>query len=148
MNSPPRGEFFYHALRFYMKINKKAPAFFWFLIIIILSGFPGSKVPEIPIWQFDKLIHSLMYAVLSGTLILACQPQYQLSNKRLYYVLFIFFGGTFYGGIMEILQHYIFINRSGNWYDFFANAFGAFLGIIFYPIVTKLLPINRWFKID
>ena len=131
-----------------MIINKKVPAIFWLLVVTILSGFPGSKVPEIPIWQFDKLVHSLMYAVLSGTLILACQPQYQFSKKRLNFNLFIFFGGVFYVGIMEILQHYIFINRSGNWYDFFANAFGAFLGIIGYPIVTKLLPINRWFKID
>ncbi|MCB0402962.1 MAG: VanZ family protein [Flavobacteriales bacterium] len=131
-----------------MKINQKVPAVVWLIVIAILSGFPGSKVPEIPIWQFDKLVHSLMYAVLSGSLIMAYYQQYRRPEKRslLYVSLFLF--GVFYGGIMEILQYYIFINRSGSWYDFFANAFGALLGIILFPIVTKLLPINRWFKID
>ena len=51
--------------------------------------------------------------------------------------------GILFGGLMEICQHYIFINRSGNWYDFFANAIGAILGVYAYPFVIKLLPINR-----
>ena len=45
---------------------------------------------------------------------------------------------------MEILQHYIFINRSGSWYDFFANAIGATIGVLIYPFVIKWLPLKRW----
>ena len=52
--------------------------------------------------------------------------------------------GILFGGLMEICQHYIFINRSGNWYDFIANAIGALLGVILYPQLLKLLPLKRW----
>lgn len=53
------------------------------------------------------------------------------------------FSGILFGGLMEICQHYIFINRSGNWYDFIANAIGALLGVILYPHLLKLLPFKR-----
>jgi VanZ family protein len=51
--------------------------------------------------------------------------------------------GIFFGGLMEICQHFIFINRSGNWYDFIANTIGAILGVILYPQLIKLLPLKR-----
>ncbi len=123
--------------------NKFLPAIVWLVVILIVSGFPGDKVPEVPIWQFDKLVHSVVYAILSITLLLA----FQKPKNRLKTFAFIILFGIFYGGIMEILQHYIFINRSGNWYDFIANAIGAILGILMFPFVMKLLPINRWLKL-
>lgn len=123
------------------------PAIFWLLIITIMSGFPGSKVPKVPIWQFDKLVHSIIYGVLSITLIIAFYKSYQNSKTKLSTIVLIIFFGIGYGGIMEIFQHYIFINRSGNWYDFFANTFGAILGVLLYPFIIKLLPIKRWFKL-
>jgi VanZ family protein len=51
--------------------------------------------------------------------------------------------GILFGGLMEICQHYIFINRSGNWYDFTANTIGAILGVVLYPQLLKLLPLKR-----
>ena len=51
--------------------------------------------------------------------------------------------GILFGGLMEICQHYIFINRSGNWYDFIANTIGAVLGVAVYPQLLKLLPLKR-----
>lgn len=129
------------------KIRRILPCFLWFIVIVFLSGYPGNKVPQVPVWQFDKLVHTLIYFILSITLIIAFYEQYQVTIKRLNISLLIIIIGIFYGGTMEILQHYIFINRSGNWYDFIANAVGAIAGVICYPLINKLLPINRWMKI-
>ncbi len=104
-------------------------------------------MPKIPVWQIDKLGHSIIYAILSVCLLIALNKQYKQTNKRFVISALIIFMGIFYGGIMEILQNNIFINRSGNWYDFIANTIGAILGVLVYPIIIKLLPIKRWFKI-
>ncbi len=123
------------------------PAIFWLIAIVILSGYPGDKVPKVPIWQFDKFIHSIIYLILSVTLIIAFYSKYNNPKNQIHYQLLIVSFGIFYGGIMEILQHYIFINRSGNWYDFIANSIGSLMGILIFPFIIKLLPINRWFKL-
>lgn len=80
--------------------------------------------------------------MVSVTLCFAIYTNEQKHNQLKINVLVVLFG-VFYGGFMEILQHYIFINRSGNWYDFFANAIGATIGVIIYPFVIKLLPLKR-----
>ena len=119
------------------------PTTIWLLVILVLSGYPGNHVPKIPIWQFDKLVHAIIYSVLSILLIIAFQKQYVQEQNRFRVVIFIIFFGISFGGFMEILQNYIFINRSGNWYDFIANTFGAIFGVLFYPLINKLLPIKR-----
>ena len=125
------------------KIKYYLPAIFWLLVILVLSGYPGHKVPASPFWQFDKLVHTGIYMVLSGLLLFAYSKQYQDLKKRSFLILKVVLFVIFYGGFMEILQDYIFINRSGNWYDFVANTLGAILGVLIYPFVIKLLPINK-----
>ncbi len=124
-----------------------SPAVIWLVVILILSGYPGDYVPKVLVWQFDKLVHSLIYTILSVCLMIAFSKQYSNRHNRFKITLFIVLFGIFYGGFMEFLQDYIFINRSGNWYDFIANSIGAILGVFAYPLILKKLPINRWFKI-
>ena len=88
------------------------------------------------------MVHVGIYLMVSVTLCFAIYTNEQKNNQLKINVLVVLFG-VFYGGFMEILQHYIFINRSGNWYDFFANAIGATIGVIIYPFVIKLLPLKR-----
>ena len=128
------------------KLKLFLPATLWLLVILFLSGYPGHKVPSVPFLQFDKLVHTLIYLVLSVFLIFAFQAQYIANKNRFLTAVFVAAFGIFYGGVMEILQHYIFINRSGNWYDFSANTLGAVIGVIVYPYVMKLLPINKWLQ--
>lgn len=124
----------------FFSMKRKWPLILWLILIVIISGFPGDKVPEVPVWQFDKLVHAVIYFILSLTMLYAYDEQYSKSNKRLIVGVLVAVTGIIHGGIMEILQEYIFINRSGNWYDFVANAFGAIFGVLFYPFVMKLLP--------
>lgn len=125
------------------KINK-LPALFWLLIITILSTYPGNKIPAPPFFQVDKVVHVLMYAPLSFFLVIAFFRQYNNLKLRLKVSLLIIVFAVFFGGIMEILQHYILINRSGNIYDFTANTIGAILGVLSFPLIAKILPINKW----
>jgi VanZ family protein len=119
------------------------PSIIWLIVILVLSGYPGNHIPQNPIWQFDKLVHSVIYAILSICLIITFSKEYKKEKKRFQISCLIIFFGVFYGGFMEILQDNIFINRSGNWYDFIANTIGAILGVIIFPFVIKLLPINK-----
>ena len=123
------------------------PALLWLLIILVLSGYPGNQLPKVAVWQFDKLIHTLMYAILSFLLILPFFEQFLNGDNRFSIGLVIIFFGVFYGGFMETLQEYIFLNRSGNWIDFIANTVGAILGVLISPFLFNNLPLNRWIKI-
>jgi VanZ family protein len=44
-----------------------------------------------------------------------------------------------YGGIIELLQHYLFTWRSGEWADLFADAVGAFMGLFSFLVIFKAL---------
>ncbi|MGB0881474.1 MAG: VanZ family protein [Vicingaceae bacterium] len=124
------------------------PVIIWIVVITILSGYPGNQLPKVAVWQFDKLVHTIMYGVLSFLLFLPFYEQFLKNEKPFKIRLVIILVGVFYGGFMEILQENIFINRSGNWIDFTANSVGAILGVYFTPLVLKFLPINRWLKIN
>lgn len=117
------------------------PSLIWLITIAILSGYPGNKIPKSLFLHVDKLVHFGIYLVLS---VLLCYTFYNKSKSISFkiYLLIVLFG-IFYGGFMEILQEYIFINRSGNWYDFFANAIGAIFGVVLFPFILKLIPFKR-----
>ena len=119
------------------------PSLIWIIAIAILSGYPGNKIPETPFLNFDKLVHVGIYFVLSIAICFAFINEKKLLSQQTKLRVWIICFGIFYGGFMEILQHYIFINRSGSWYDFFANTIGATIGVFFYPFVIKLLPFKR-----
>ncbi len=122
------------------KILRLLPAIFWLLVITVVSGFPGDKVPKVAIWHFDKLVHSGIYLVLTLLILMGFSNYYSIQSNRVKLgVLVVLFGIT-YGGFMEILQHNIFINRSGNWQDFLANGLGAIIGVFVFPIIKKMLP--------
>ncbi|MCC7331550.1 MAG: VanZ family protein [Flavobacteriales bacterium] len=119
-------------------LHKSTPIV-WLLIITILSGLPGNKIPQLPVINFDKLVHVGVYFVFSITVLAS---NWIKTNNLKYSVLVIFFG-VFYGGFMEICQHYIFINRSGSCLDFFANTIGSIFGVLFFSTINKKLRLKR-----
>ena len=104
------------------------------IVIFYLSTASPSALPlpEMPkIEGFDKIVHMLMYAVLALVLVLETTRR----NNLGYYSLVILFP-ILYGGLLEILQHYFFPPRTGDWFDFLANTIGVLIG---FAMATVLL---------
>lgn len=100
----------------------------WLLIILTLSLIPGNKLPGIPIFpHFDKVVHAAMYF---GLAILLIKPlQENLESRSYLWALLICF---VIGLLVELIQEYLALNRSGSWLDGMANISGAILGVLFY----------------
>ena len=98
----------------------KPVTIFLLLVIAFLSLYPLPKLPEFT--GTDKTHHLVAYFLL------ALPSGLKKPNK---WVLFIFLFIIF-GGVIEMIQPYV--NRYGEWLDFFANTigviFGFFVGVI------------------
>ena len=115
--------------------------YFWAVlvggIIFVLSAYPGSEIPRLSIVHADKFVHVLMYAVFTFSMLIPYATQYVEKKKRFTISSKIILLAVAYGGLMEILQATIFVKRSGNWHDFFANLIGAILGGFIFNFVIK-----------
>ena len=58
------------------------------------------------------------------------QNNFSLLNRRSVFIALLI--SISYGSIVEILQTYVFVQRSGDVRDAAANALGAFIGLWFY----------------
>ncbi|MBW6481616.1 MAG: VanZ family protein [Vicingaceae bacterium] len=125
-----------------MRIKPFIPALIWLIIILVLSGYPGKNLPKAPFDEFDKLVHLIIYAILSFLSMLgfSMQPKSLLLSKNLQYVSSVLFS-VLAGGLIELLQHYVFINRYGDWLDFIANSLGALAGVVGFWLISKKLNV-------
>ena len=103
----------------------KPVTIFLLLVIAFLSLYPLPKLPEVP--GTDKTHHLVAYFLL------ALPSGLKKPNK---WVLFIFLFIIF-GGVIEMIQPYV--NRYGEWLDFFANTIGVFIGFFAGIILNKKL---------
>ncbi len=117
----------------FWKYNRLAIA--WALVILILCGFPGTNLPKLSFLEWlrpDKIIHLVIFGI--QTILLSRGFELQSSfytlkrSPRLWALLF----STGYGIVVEILQVYVFISRSGDVRDALANALGAIMGAWLY----------------
>lgn len=83
--------------------------------IAIMSLTESSYMPSVSL--NDKVIHALLYAVLAAA--------WWLAIKR---PVWIIVGVTLYGALLELLQHYCTLTRSGEWLDLLADFVGALIG--------------------
>lgn len=124
-----------------MFFRHTAPAFLWALLILLLCGMPGEAVPQLDFWdlfQFDKLIHAVIFGIQVLLLTVAFKKQYTFSRLKYYAAGSALVLGILYGIATEYLQLYVFSNRSFDIYDMTANTIGSFFGTIgFYILYGK-----------
>lgn len=111
------------------------------IAIFILSTIPIPEVPELAdVPFFDKWVHFVMY----GSLTFAMHLDYKIAHKDINnsLILTAFLLPTIYGGIMELIQAYCTTCRSGDWIDFYADAFGALLATIISFVIWKIVKIS------
>lgn len=99
------------------------------LVIIIwyLSLFtpPETKLDEIKF--IDKWTHLLMYGTLTTCFWLETFRHYKHLTVSSLVVMFLL--PVIMGGLVELVQAYCTVNRTGDWIDFLANTIGVLLGI-------------------
>lgn len=115
-------------------------AIVWLAILIKLSLMAGNKLPSVPVFaHMDKVVHALMYFVLA---FLLSRPVTRTGIRRPYLWIVLFCLVT--GMLIEILQKYFALNRSGSFLDELANITGAILGILFFHFVVRNSWSEKW----
>ena len=112
--------------------------------IMLLMGLPGKFFPRVVVfWEWlgpDKIIHLFLFGLFSFLALWGYRKQIISANSssRLVSLLLALFLTISYGALTELMQKYVFINRSGNCLDFLANSIGCVLGVIvFYFCIKK-----------
>ena len=87
----------------------------------------------------DKVVHILMYAAFAFLCIWGYRDHYRSRDKayRKKAILLTALISIAYGGITELIQEYITFQRTGDWFDFLADAIGAILGLAVFGLFFK-----------
>lgn len=105
------------------------------VIYLSLAANPVSADIKIPRFRHaDKVVHFGFYAFIAFTSWWALRRS-PLSKTTQYLLILIV--PILIGAMLELMQHYLFPKRSGEWLDFAANTVGAFSG---YIVARMLLP--------
>ncbi len=109
----------------------------WCIIILILCAIPGDTVSStsINIPYFDKIVHFGMFFMMG--VFLCAELRYQTSLSYTKTTILTVILVAIYGGIIEVLQHYIFIKRSGDYYDLIADILGGLIAALIFPWLKK-----------
>jgi hypothetical protein len=103
---------------------------------------PGKAIPKInwlELLSFDKFVHASIFFVeqilLMRVLISLSDATFLKKNYKWISVLFC----VSYGGSLELMQYYVFSERSGDVLDFVANSTGCIAGLfLFNPLAKKI----------
>ncbi|GET30444.1 VanZ family protein [Prolixibacter sp. SD074] len=117
----------------------------WFVVILYLSLTPSAEIPKLSILSlpgFDKFVHFTMYFVMSLLLAVYFSQFKKYSNRKI--ILTNAFLLIVVGGLLEILQYELPINRDCSWGDFFFNTMGAIAGTPFYLYWLKNTFVGKW----
>ena len=102
--------------------------------IAMLSLTESTHMPSVSV--NDKLIHGLMYGVLAVTWLIPLLR----TDPHVRTYLYVCVGATMYGALMETLQRFCTLTRSGEIADLLADFIGVAIGI---GIVALLKWLNR-----
>ncbi len=122
-------------------LKKFWPAITWSVLILLLTGLPGSYFPSIEtFWEWlspDKLLHIGIFAIFSVLVLYGYREQYLLANKRYRLIILTLSIGIIFGLLTEVLQYYVFIGRHGSLFDFLADSLGVVVGCWAFDILFR-----------
>lgn len=118
-------------------ILNQLPAILCALLIFVGSSIPAKDFPDLSIFSYDKIIHFVLYLVL--TLLTYRALRYQrkypfLSNNAHWIALLVAIG---YGAIDELHQSFV-PGRDADPYDWLADSAGS---------LVCLLAVSRWARV-
>lgn len=124
-------------------IRKFALSIVLLVVIFVLCFMHTEELPAVPMTNFDKLAHSVMFLALSGTIFFDNTRYLRrlISRRRVFFGSFLL--PIAIGGAIEVMQEQFTRHRSGDWYDFLFDAFGAVLGVLIALLINRFLKPKR-----
>jgi len=117
----------------------------WFIVILYLTLTPAGDIPKLSLLSipyFDKVVHFTMYFIMSLLLAGYFHQFKNYANSKILLINALLL--IFVGGLLEILQYELPINRDCSWGDFAANTTGAITGTLIYLYWLKNTFAGRW----
>ena len=108
-------------------------------MILIVCAVPGGSLPRSPIFSiphFDKIVHFFLYFPLAFFL----GAEFDLSKRTVLRIsgpLLTMLIVVLYGGMIELLQENLFINRSSDIADLLADVIGGLAGLAIYYLFFR-----------
>lgn len=107
---------------------------------------PGKAIPKISwleLLSFDKLVHASIFFIEQVLLLHALHSLnptgFFYKNKKTVSAFFC----IAYGGSLELMQYYIFSQRSGDVLDFVANSTGVVAALLLFEKIKLHLPNKK-----
>jgi VanZ family protein len=110
------------------------PALVWTLVVTILTLLPGKDLPQVNVVNFDKFAHLGVFFLMNFLYLRWKKFGPNLKPSALIITLFI----IAYSGLIELLQGTFYTDRFADWFDFFANATGAGIAYLTFPVISNL----------
>ena len=112
---------------------------FVIVIILILCFMNTAPLPTVPVQNFDKVVHTIMFLGLSGVIFFDSTNylRFPISKQQIFWGVFLF--PSVLGGLIEILQGALTATRSADLFDFIFDVVGTAFGL------GIALFINRYF---
>ena len=101
------------------------------LAALLLTLIPAEYLSRNRIWSHDKIGHIVLFG--SWTFLLGLYSKIKYPGKTKLWKIFTL--GILFGGIIELLQHFLPVNRHGDIIDFFVDAFAALGAIILLKVL-------------
>jgi VanZ family protein len=117
-------------------LRYQLPAILWALVIFVVSSIPQHSIPAFAIFSQDKLLHLLVYFILTGLVYIALLHQTRfpaLSRRPLAWAVIV---AAVYGITDEF--HQSFTGRSADLLDVLADVAGAALMALVVVLVRRL----------
>src|SRR3990172_1796044 len=118
----------------FLKHNKWA--LLWAMLIFVLCMIPGSDLPKISWLEnfgFDKFVHAGLFFVLASLLARGFSKHKKARSPKIITLIIC----VVYGGLLELLQGALFVERTADIYDFIANSLGSALGLLLFNTVNE-----------
>ena len=121
------------------------PAILWALFVLVICSIHLDDVDKSPLFfeGFDKLTHCGLFFTL--IVLVSFGVIRQQKPRRLTYTgMFIIWAASIvFGGLIEILQIFVFTWRTGDWNDLFCDVLGACMGVFSVMLTIEAIGKNE-----
>lgn len=114
------------------------PAVLFTAAVAYLSLTESAQAPSVAL--NDKVIHACIYLVLAIAWLL---PIVKHSPFAFCLSPYVVLGVTAFGGILELLQHFFTLTRSGEWLDLLADFIGALIGAVLVWLIKSQITNHK-----